>query len=283
VSGRRRHRSLFVLPASSVRTVVSPKFPGRTKATQAVDLSFRVDGTLNYLPVVVGDKVTTGQVVARLDPRDFEVRVRSAEATLGQATAALALAREEHLRVRQAHDKDAATDLELTQKREGENGAVARVAAAEAALEEARNNLDYSELVAPFEGTVVAKYVDNFEDIQAKQPVLRILDDSRIEMMVDIAEQTVTLERQVQEIRCTFDAFPGIEVTATIKERGNEADPVTRTYPVTLIMDQPPGVRVLPGMTGEAWAILLQTDEGDEGGFEIPSAKTPRESDSSGS
>jgi RND family efflux transporter MFP subunit len=106
--------------------------------------------------------------------------------------------------------------------------------------------------------------------VQAKQPVLRILDDSQIEMRVDIPEQMVTLEPRVQEIRCTFDAFPGIGVTATIKERGNEADPITRTYPVTLIMDQPPGVRVLPGMTGEAWAILRRTEEDDTERFEVP-------------
>ena len=206
------------------------------------------------------------------DPRDFEVRVRSAEATLGEAKAALALAQEEHLRVRRAHDQSAATELELTQKREAENGAIARVAAAEAALEEARNDLEYTELVAPFEGTVAARYVDNFEDVQAKQLVLRILDDSRIEMMVDIPEKIVALAPQVQEIHCTFDAFPGIELPAEIKERGNEADPVTRTYPVTLIMDQPPGIQVLPGMTGQAWAIFLQADEGDEEGFEVPLA-----------
>jgi RND family efflux transporter MFP subunit len=263
-------RPARVIRVGDVRTVISPKFPGRTKATREVDLSFRVDGTLHYLPILVGDEVTAGQVVARLDPRDFEVRVRSAQATLGQAAAALALAREEHMRAREAHEMGAASDIELTQKREAENGAVARVAAAEAALEEARNDLEYSELVAPFEGTVAARYLDNFEDVQAKQPVLRILDDSRIEMMVDIPEQIVALSPQVQEVRCTFDAFAGTELTATIKERGNEADPITRTYPVTLIMDQPPGIRVLPGMTGQAWAIYGQTDEGDERGFEIP-------------
>ncbi len=271
-------RPARVIRVGDVRTVISPKFPGRTKATQEVDLSFRVEGTLHLLPVLVGDRITAGQVVARLDPRDFEVGVRSAEATLGQAAAALALANEEHQRVRKAHDKNAATDLEVTQKREAENGASAMVAAAEAALEDARNDLGYTELVAPFEGTVAARYVDNFEDVQAKQPVLRLLDDSRIEMMVDIPEHIVALAPQVQEIHCTFDAFPGTELIAEIKERGNEADPVTRTYPVTLIMDQPPGIQVLPGMTGQAWAIFVQADEGDEKAFDEKAFEVPLES-----
>ena len=70
------------------------QFPGRAEAIQHADLSFRVGGTLMALPVRVGMEVEAGQVVARLDPRDFEVRVRGAEAALARAAADLARSRE---------------------------------------------------------------------------------------------------------------------------------------------------------------------------------------------
>jgi multidrug efflux pump subunit AcrA (membrane-fusion protein) len=54
-----------------------------------VDLSFRVAGPLITRPVNVGDKVKQGDVVARIDPRDFEVEVRNAEGQLETAKAAL--------------------------------------------------------------------------------------------------------------------------------------------------------------------------------------------------
>ncbi len=53
--------------------------PGRAKATQEVNLSFRVSGPLISLPVNVGDEVKKGQVLARIDPNDFEVRLRNSE------------------------------------------------------------------------------------------------------------------------------------------------------------------------------------------------------------
>jgi len=53
-------------------------------------------------------------------------------------------------------------------------------------------------------------------------------------------------------LRVRFDSFPGREIEAQIKEIGKEASKTTRTYPVTLIMDQPEGNKILPGMAGKA-------------------------------
>ena len=105
---------------------------------------------------------------------------------------------------------------------------------------------------APFAGIVVQKYADNFENVRAKEPVIRIVDASRIEMVVDIPENLISLAPQAKDIVVTFDAFPDTEIEAVIAEIGTEASATTRTYPVTLIMDQPPGAKILPGMAGKA-------------------------------
>ncbi|GAB1400542.1 efflux RND transporter periplasmic adaptor subunit [Aminivibrio sp.] len=83
--------------ARPVKTIVVPAagsagervFPGKVLATQKVNLAFRVSGQLVELPVVKGERVEPGALLARLDPRDFEVQLANAKSELGNARARL--------------------------------------------------------------------------------------------------------------------------------------------------------------------------------------------------
>ncbi len=101
---------------------------------------------------------------------------------------------------------------------------------------------------------MVATYVQAYEDVRPREAVARIVDSSRIEMVVDVPENLISLAPQARNIVVVFDAFPEVILHAEIKEIGGEASETTRTYPVTLIMDQPSDVRILPGMAGKAAA-----------------------------
>jgi multidrug efflux pump subunit AcrA (membrane-fusion protein) len=85
-------------------------------------------------------------------------------------------------------------------------------------------------------------------------------------MTVDVPESLISNVPYVREISVQFDAFPGQTVSATIKEVGSEATLTTRTYPVTLIMDQPEGYTVLPGMAGRTTGDVT----GDPTGVIVP-------------
>ena len=102
--------------------------------------------------------------------------------------------------------------------------------------------------------------------MRAKQHIVRLVDKSRIEFEVNIPEQDISIIPSVKNIRVQFDAFPGLDVPAEIKEIGTEASRTTRTYPVTLIMDQPEGYSILPGMAGRATGDV----EDDPTGVIIP-------------
>jgi len=101
---------------------------------------------------------------------------------------------------------------------------------------------------------VVERFVEQYEDVQAKQPIIRLLDPSRIQFTVQIPE---TLMEHIDKIAdmgayVIFDAYPDVEVPARVYEIGKEASKTTRTYPVTLIMQQPETFMILPGMAGKA-------------------------------
>lgn len=230
-------------------------FPGRAKATQEANLAFEVPGRLVQRPVLVGDRVKKGQLLAKLDPRDFQN-------ALDQATAAAARARAFRDRVDEAAKTGAVSRQEV-------DDAEAALRVAQAEVQIRRKALEDSELFAPFDGTISAILVENFENVLAKQAIMRVLDTSRIEMEVNIPETLISDVLFVRDVRVQYDAFPGRHFPAKIKEVSDEASEATRTFAVNLIMDQPEDVQILPGMAGRATGRVELPGGIEDAGFEV--------------
>ena len=106
--------------------------------------------------------------------------------------------------------------------------------------------------------------------MREKQPIVRLVDSSRIEMVVDVPETLISYARLVGDVEVIFDPFPDLVIPAKIKEIGSKPTETTRTYPVTLIMDQPEGVVILPGMAGKASPKGPPPPEVAEAGLIVP-------------
>lgn len=247
------------------------QFPGIAKATQEVDLAFRVSGPLTEFPTNVGDEISKGDIVARIDPRDFQVQVNNARGQLDRAKANLKRAEADYEREMNILSKDAgATSQAAVERKEASRDqARAEITSVQATLTSATDSLKYTYLRAPFDGIVVNTYVENFEDVRAKKPIIRIVDVSSIEMIINIPESLISGVSQVSHIEVVFDPFPTVKVLAEIKEVGTEASKSTRTYPITLLMAQPSEVKILPGMAGKATGEASAT-EGIATGIQVP-------------
>ena len=213
-------------------------FPGTAKATQEVDLAFDVAGTLVERPVKIGDRVAKNQLIAKVDQRDFLAKVKAARAQLTKDTANFTRAKE---LLKKGFVSEAEYDL-----------LEAQVEIADSSLQVAQKALSDSALKAPFAGVIANTYVENFQAVMPKEPVVRLLDSSQIEFVINIPEQYISLAPTITNLNVRFDAFKHLEIPAEILEVSNEASEATRTYPVTLIMDQPEGAEILPGMAGVA-------------------------------
>lgn len=238
---------------------------GKARAAQSVELSFRVGGPLVERPIYVGDIVEKGALVAKIDPTDFEIEVIQAHAGFEQAKARLVRAEGDYRRIIDILKADPGFTSEATVdlRREALASAQANVKLAKAALRTAENQLSYTELKSPIAGKVVTTYVENFETVQPKQRIVRILDNSRIKFDIDVPSQDIFYVDFVSDIVVEFDDLPGLKIPAVISEIATEASETTKTYRVTLLLEQPQEGEILAGMAGKAY-VTVDTGEKQE-------------------
>ncbi len=265
-------RPVWAMKVGDAASMAGRWFPGRAKATQEVDLSFRVAGPLITRPIDVGDEVKKDQILARIDPRDFETNLRNVQGQLAKVKAALKRAQADFDRISRIRKQDpgAVSEAMVDRAREAVDRSKAEIKSLTAAVEAAKDQLNYTYLKASFDGTVVAIYVENFEYVKAKQPIARIIDHSQIEMIVNVPESLITYADDVTKVRIRFDTFQDREFSGQIKEIGREASQKTRTYPVTVIMGQPEDIKILPGMAGQASGEVQQSEESQQQRITVP-------------
>jgi RND family efflux transporter MFP subunit len=236
------------------------EFPGRVRAAQRAELSFEVAGKLQELPVREGQLLEQGDLVAKLDDRDFASALKSAQAEFDNALA--------NFRRGSALVKDgniSKTDFDRLKSRRDVTSA--NLAKAEKAMSDTR-------LLAPFRGRVANRLVENFQDVQAKQPIISLQDIDELEILVDLPESQIIRGprrgEQAPNIVARFDAFPNQRYDLEIKEFSTQADPTTQAFRVVLSMPQPEQFDALPGMTA-----IVEVEFAADGYAEGPSFDVP--------
>jgi RND family efflux transporter MFP subunit len=128
--------------------------------------------------------------------------------------------------------------------------AKADVESIQASVDAAKDKLNYTYLRAPFSGVIATRYVDNFREVRAKQPILTLDDLSHVEILVDGPEIAMaTIRKGPANVVAEFASAPGKRYPDNLKKYSTRADPKTQTYRVVLTMPAPEDISVLPGMT----------------------------------
>ncbi len=149
-----------------------------------------------------------------------------------------------------------------------------------AQLREAQGGLDDTVLVAPFEGAIARTFVENFEDVQAKQPIVLLQNDSIVDITINISESDMVKADRNADIgeiardlegraHVQFAALAGQQFPVVLKDYETEADPATQTFAVTLTMAPPSGVSIRSGMNATVF-ITAKEDAGAAQVLEIP-------------
>jgi RND family efflux transporter MFP subunit len=233
-------------------------FPGRVKASQEVDLAFEVAGRIVEFPVNRGQAVEKGQLLAKLDKTDFE------------NAAARQKAKRDNAKVNANRAERLLASGSVSQAEYDSRKAAFDMAEAEWKI--ADKSLQDASLKAPFEGLVADKFVENYQNVQAKENILSLQDVSEIEIVVNVPEDLVVSAKagKVERLTARFEAVPGKTFDVTIKEFGTEANKQSQTFPVTVTMPAPKDLNILPGMTATITGESPTRGQGSAGVFKIP-------------
>ena len=221
----------------AVSAVESRTFPGSVRAKRRVEIGFSVAGLLEELNVLEGKSINKGEVLARLDPQDFQHALDASLASFNDAQRAYARAKDLHMRkvISKAKYDTAQTAYEV----------------AEADLKLKRKALADTVLYAPFDGVVSKRYVENYEHVKERTPVIAFKDLSMIEVVAKVPERLIANGGvdQFDAIAVKFDADQALWFPAVIREYSVQSDPTSRTYEVVVTLSPPDSLEILPGMT----------------------------------
>ena len=239
-----------VRPVRTVIVAVQPvgetvMLTGHIEAENEVALGFRISGRMIERPVNVGDRVKPGQALARLDPQDEQNGLRSAQANLAAAQGQLTQARNNFERQRRLLERGAASRADFDQAQEGLQTAQARVDDAEAQLKIASDRLSFTELKADAAGTVTARGAEAGEVVQAGQMIVRIARQDGRDAVFDVPAQLLRSAPADAPITVHLAEERSVTAEGRVREVGEQADPVTRTFQVKVgLTDPPPAMRL---------------------------------------
>lgn len=234
-------------------------FPGVVRAVQSAELTFNAPGQVVELNLLEGAEVAAGAVIARLDQRD-------ARNQLAQAQAEYDNARTEYQRAEDLVAQDAISRSTLDQRR-------TQLDVAEAAVDSARKALEDTVIRAPFAGGISRVYIEEFQNVQAKEAIAMIQSD-QTEALVNIPGTIIARIPQLApaNTRVILDAAPDVEIPAEYREASGVADQATQTYQVRFAFTPPEGLLILPGMTATVKSTFMLQDSEDllGEGFSVP-------------
>jgi membrane fusion protein, multidrug efflux system len=214
--------------ALSLPADIRPRFDTR--------YGFRVGGKLAMRSVSVGDRVSPGQVLARLDPTDLAPQVNAAQANLDAANTDAKLAQTELGRLKELRDKNFISQSQVDRQQAVLDSARSRVESAQASLKQARNALDFQVLKADVNGVVIAVEAEAGQVLAAGQPVIRVARLGDLEANLNIPEPQLAAARKVSQWQVVLPALGARAVVGTLREVSPTADPASRTFTARLTL-----------------------------------------------
>jgi RND family efflux transporter MFP subunit len=220
---------------------------GQIRAQDDINLAFLIEGRLTERLVGLGEKVTPGKLVARIDPQNEQNALQAAEADIVAAQAALSQAEKAEARQAELFKRASTSRALYDQAIQQLQTAQAQLDAAQARQRNANNRLRYTELRSEIAGTVTAKGAEAGEVVRAGQMILRIAREDLKDAVFEVPAQLMMMRRLPRDpiVHVALADNPAIKVTGRVREIAPQADPTTRLFPIKVALYEPPGEMLL--------------------------------------
>jgi RND family efflux transporter MFP subunit len=214
---------------------------GQIQAQNAANLAFRIGGRLIERRVDVGDSVSRGQLVARIESQDAKNALRSAEADLAAAQATLVQARNNEQRYRSLVTTGVVSRAQYDEAQQQLAAAESRVTSAQASVRSARDSVGYTDLSSDAAGIVTAKGAEPGEVVQAGQMIVQVAQKGGKDAVFNVPAALMRdPSRRNVSINVTLADDLSVTAIGHIREVSPQADPATGTYAVKVGLENPP-------------------------------------------
>jgi RND family efflux transporter MFP subunit len=211
--------------------------PGEVQATQRSHLAFQVSGQIIELPIIIGQQVKKGQLLARLNDKTYMNEFNKAQAFERKAKV-------DYLRYKQLNKDKVVSDKEYEQKRRNYVVAITN-------RKTAQKNKNDTSLKAPFDGIIASKSVKNYQNVKAEEKIIFLQNLNHLEIVVHVPVREMKPGYKGKlDMHAVVNNFPKEKFDLKTREFSTEIDQDTMTYEMTLEMLIPEKLKnkVLPGM-----------------------------------
>jgi RND family efflux transporter MFP subunit len=224
---------------------------GHVRAKDQVGLAFRLDGRMIERLVNVGDVVTAGQVVAKLDPMIQQNGLNAAQANLASLEATLTNARITFWRQQQLIKNGWTSQAKFDEAKQKLETTQSQVEASQATLSTAQEQLSYTVLTADGPGAITKVGAQPGEVVQAGKMIVQVARQGPRDAVFDVPEQLIKTGPRDGLVEIALTNDPTVRATGRVREVAPQADTTTRTWQVKVgLIDPPEAMRLGATVTG---------------------------------
>jgi membrane fusion protein, multidrug efflux system len=257
-------RPVKTVEVAAAQSTKELNYSGSVKARYDVNLSFRVGGKILERAVNIGEHVKSGDLLAKIDASDYQLGVAKAEADLAAATRQVETYALNKRRAQSLFDQNVVSRSELDQRNLAYDQAVSSRKAAATALEQAKNQLSYTNLYATADGIVTQVESEPGQVVSAGSPVVTIALDGEKEVVIAVPETDIAQFKLGKIVQAHFWARKDLTLNGTVREVAGSANAQSRTFNVRVSLPTNPDIRL--GMT----AMIAAQGEEAQAGFDLP-------------
>ena len=224
------------------------RYSGTIQGARRVPLSTKMMGTVTQLAVEEGDRVSEGEVLARVRSQNVEAQKRQIQARLHEAKAALQNAKTNFERMKALREKDSATQKEFDDAQTGYERAKARVEALESQLDEIEDTLDYATVRAPIDGVVVEKRSEQGALAAPGQPLLVVETLDALKAVVQVPASDINRFSVGDSVTVEVGAAGNVRRTGVVSQVNPSGNVASRQFSVQVRLERSDDPSIKSGM-----------------------------------
>ena len=253
---------------------------GTINPVNTVSVGSTVSGLIKEIYVDFNSVVKKGQILAQIDPANFQAsvdqataQINNAESNLARMNAVTEMSRKTYVRYKNLYAKNFIAKSELDQAESDYLSNLAQVGAAKAQIAQARatyntaiTNLGYTKIIAPVDGTIISREIDLGQPVaasfQAPQLFTIAQDLTNMQIEVNVSEADIGKVKVGQEVTYTLDGYPDTDFTGKVTQVRISPTTVSNVVTYVVIVDvHNEDLKLIPGMTAN---VSIITDKRED-------------------